>query len=1183
MDKKGIDFSSRQEILLDEKPIKISRRIERAVIYYLAGEHRSVSRAELIDLLWPDSDELDTRAALRTALSRLRRELPNPDILITDRDQISLDLNRSRIDLLRFENLYQNVQKTLTVYKTNHVLPSQVIQKLQAALAFWHGNSFLQGENFDPYPELVNWCRLLNNKLVHQRKNLLARLAYHHKQTGLLIQALDYFMELSRIDPLDVPIHLEVLDCLTRLGRFQESLRYCDDLEDIYEHQFNAPLPEAILERCQHSRIQIDLSQTQTRNRWPIPLNRELTLIGRQAELNQLMQAFYQGGIVSIKGEAGTGKTRLVRELFHLLSPQPALILATAREMEQSLPLSPLIHSLRRDIPKDIWVSLDPVWAKQLCVILPELAEFRNDCISVPGSERHVAKQHLFDSMHHVLLDYANQTGKLLIFLDDAHWADQQTLEAVSYLVMQGFFDQHGLLVIASRIEEPNDILDAMINQFYRSQAITEIDISNLNIEELQQLCGQIMGRTPSDQFVDRLFYETNGNPLIALEIIESVLDSSVDHENGPESSALPLPSNVQALIRRRLNQLNEGARYVLLMAAVIGSTFPLKLFQSLIHASVYSEREVLEPLLLSGYLQCANQAKYPVTNLHFPHEKMREVVLKEATSVQLIMLHRLVAEHLSAGIHAKSRAAVIADHFLAANDYKKAFQWYLSAADYAWSFGAKDNTKQAFRQAEKLLLDSGLELFDKEDILKLYQQWREFGYQAYQADLLEEIGLKLSGFAERTKDPVLSGWAQVSLSNACMIRNQSEDAIALIEDAILNFKTSNSLLDMVQAKVIKGHYYWWRPDYQASLQTAQIIKQFCKAHFPDESQTKEFVFQARLLESISYYGQGEATKAWDCAQATHREYYHQMNPLNQVRSLSALAQAAYLIGDVKLTRTYSLEAIHLSHAMENDFIIELQILSLGNAEVVMGHLDHAYLHATQALALGEEHQKVEAIVAAHTILGDIFIILHNYAKAHSHYRHAQLRGSSTPNSLATLENNIHLARMLTWTGEPKEARTLITNTLTHCQEAGLGSQYVTGILVDGICDLIEENYIKAEEKFKEAIAMSKEKGISFGLQWSQIRLAKLKLIQQDYKTARNMIDEVFQAAQELQMTWLLFYCYNLYIQLNKTNHIEAISPDIQKALDNLIEKLDQNVQSEALIEDYRNARANWVERKLYP
>jgi len=105
------------EISVNGQPLVVKRKIERAILYLLAGKNSAISRLTLMDLIWPNDDSTDTRAALRTALSRLRRALPDPEFLLTDMDQVSLDLNRCHVDLNLFSNHYQSLKNLLSIYQ----------------------------------------------------------------------------------------------------------------------------------------------------------------------------------------------------------------------------------------------------------------------------------------------------------------------------------------------------------------------------------------------------------------------------------------------------------------------------------------------------------------------------------------------------------------------------------------------------------------------------------------------------------------------------------------------------------------------------------------------------------------------------------------------------------------------------------------------------------------------------------------------------------------------------------------------------------------------------------------------------------------------------------------------------------------------------------------------------------
>ncbi len=127
----------------------------------------------------------------------------------------------------------------------------------------------------------------------------------------------------------------------------------------------------ALLEKCCHYKDQIKTLEDKQRT-WPLPLTMHLPLVGRQKELSQLKKAFFKGGIALLRGGLGTGKTRLMQELFFELETINFFV-APSFEIEKSLPYAPIIYGLRHHISKEIWKEIDPIWAYQLQRLLPEL------------------------------------------------------------------------------------------------------------------------------------------------------------------------------------------------------------------------------------------------------------------------------------------------------------------------------------------------------------------------------------------------------------------------------------------------------------------------------------------------------------------------------------------------------------------------------------------------------------------------------------------------------------------------------------------------------------------------------------------------------------------------------------------------------------------------------------------
>jgi DNA-binding SARP family transcriptional activator len=74
------------EIYINGKIASIKRRLNRALLFYLAGQPHPVARSEVCEMFWPTEDEEKGRKNLREALSRLRQEMGIPNLIIAAGD-----------------------------------------------------------------------------------------------------------------------------------------------------------------------------------------------------------------------------------------------------------------------------------------------------------------------------------------------------------------------------------------------------------------------------------------------------------------------------------------------------------------------------------------------------------------------------------------------------------------------------------------------------------------------------------------------------------------------------------------------------------------------------------------------------------------------------------------------------------------------------------------------------------------------------------------------------------------------------------------------------------------------------------------------------------------------------------------------------------------------------------------
>src|SRR5918997_3349722 len=96
------------QLCLDQRPMPLLRRKNRALVYYLAAHPEPVRRERLLPLLWPEHDRAAAQHSLRTMLHGLRQTL-GPALIVTDETLAlepgtAVDVRRFAADLTRMSN-----------------------------------------------------------------------------------------------------------------------------------------------------------------------------------------------------------------------------------------------------------------------------------------------------------------------------------------------------------------------------------------------------------------------------------------------------------------------------------------------------------------------------------------------------------------------------------------------------------------------------------------------------------------------------------------------------------------------------------------------------------------------------------------------------------------------------------------------------------------------------------------------------------------------------------------------------------------------------------------------------------------------------------------------------------------------------------------------------------------------
>ena len=261
------------------------------------------------------------------------------------------------------------------------------------------------------------------------------------------------------------------------------------------------------------------------------PRKQATTLVGRQTEWRTLQQTWRTASTGSphcmlIYGDAGVGKTRLAEELVAWVRQQGYGVAVARCYAARGAPAyAPVVAWLRADALRRSLVRLEPVWLSEVTRLLPELlVEYPNLPPPAPLRESW-RRQRFFDALARSVVS----TGApLLLFLDNAHWCDAESLAWLHFLFRHAAATP--LLVLGTVRGDELDVahpLHELVTTLRQSNQASVIELGPLAATETAQLAAQMVGAPLHPDVEAALYRETEGNPLF---IVETLRAGWLDH-----------------------------------------------------------------------------------------------------------------------------------------------------------------------------------------------------------------------------------------------------------------------------------------------------------------------------------------------------------------------------------------------------------------------------------------------------------------------------------------------------------------------------------------------------------------------------------------------------------------------------------------------------------------------------
>ncbi len=341
---------------------------------------------------------------------------------------------------------------------------------------------------------------------------------------------------------------------------------------------------------------------------------------GRGAERAAILDTYdkvKKGGqqIFLITGEAGIGKTSLVNEVLAFIEADGGTVLRSTAQKNNIIPYNAVIDGLQ-DLARRLLLSNNEEISRWQGVFLKSMGNRAYDIVNViPEMELIIGKQKQVagytgvktDGFGHLLQSFitafADQLSTLVFFIDDLHWADQESQELISELIGTSSIGLFIGCIPGSTLER----LAAYEQKLKPGEttATQTLNLASLTRGDISSLLSEFLGSSfESTSLASELcLNKTAGNPFFLKQLLRKLYKTrhlTFDHSNSKWTIDLEyletakVMSNVGEMLVKHLYQYNKNTLSTLKPASCIGQRFSLKLLKAI---TGKTEEEILNEL----------------------------------------------------------------------------------------------------------------------------------------------------------------------------------------------------------------------------------------------------------------------------------------------------------------------------------------------------------------------------------------------------------------------------------------------------------------------------------------------------------------------------------------------------------------------------------------------------------
>jgi adenylate cyclase len=811
-------------------------------------------------------------------------------------------------------------------------------------------------------------------------------------------------------------------------------------------------------------------------------------LVARDRELVLLLDAWVraqagEGQIVTVIGDAGVGKSRLVAEVLDKVAANSAVRVVRARCLSYGQQISlwlvaDLLRSLfgiregegLEEVAAKIAVALPTLLARSDRETQATALDVLGEVLGLPAGDSLVAqagaeirRQALIRSLR-LLLGALSERAPTVLVLEDVHWVDAASQEVLKEILS----DVPGLRLLTLVAQRPG--WTAPWSDWGWTERIT---LRPLQDSEAALMAGAVLGgKSLSPELEAYVAERAGGNPFFVEELLRALEETGGLLGHNGSMSLAPgiadrLPSTLTEVLLARLDRLEGQARSTAQVASVIGRSFAVRL---LAHVMERDQTALEAPLSALQQAEIAFPKRGEDLEYVFKHVTMREVAYNTLVQKRRQELHLRTATAIASLYPSDEYVEIVAYHYGKTEEHAEAAAWLEKAGDRAAGIYATETAVANYQEARKRqeLIGGAPTLLARLDE-KLGQAFVSVG-RADEAIPVLERSVEIY---RQSRDLEGAGRAASFLNRALVSSGMPQEGLKRVEPLVELLTGSGPSPALASLHLALSLAFQNLGRYEQMLSAAQRAAEIAEAIGNERLLAASM---ERRGSALGFLGQS------DEARAVLEEAIRLLERVGDLRGLTTglanLGEAHRLLGEMHDARHYNERALETAERIGNLSLVAFQLMNLGEIVLSLGDWEEARDDLDRAggalAALPSANNTAHYIPALH---GRLLLAMGDWQGADAQLQRALGIPGSQEDRQALEIIHTTLAELELLRGEPEAA---ITRLEPWAGREGGFRVLIETILAWALLEAGQE--VRAEELAAETVARGREQGEKLAL-----------------------------------------------------------------------------------------------------